>query len=232
MEQNGKAIIVREESAMVDIAPVSPELLQAQVNAIQKAMKQVMKVGTHYGTVPGCGDKPTLLKPGAEKIGLMFRLIPALEIQREDLAGGHRNFTVITTLKTIGGSIMGQGVGSCSTMETKYRYRKAERACPKCGKETIIKGKDEYGGGWLCFAKKGGCGAKFKDGDNAIEGQAAGQKENPDIADTYNTVLKMAKKRSLVDATLTATAASDIFTQDIEDMYEYPAQTVAAVVER
>ena len=35
--------------------------------------------------------------------------------------------------------------------------------------------------------------------------------------DQYNTVLKMAKKRSHVDAILTATAASDIFTQDIED---------------
>lgn len=42
--------------------------------------------------------------------------------------------------------------------------------------------------------------------------------ENPDIADTYNTVLKMAKKRAHVDAMITATAASDIFTQDVEDI--------------
>ena len=47
--------------------------------------------------------------------------------------------------------------------------------------------------------------------------QVAGRVENSDLADTYNTVLKMAKKRALVDATLTATAASDIFTQDLED---------------
>jgi len=34
--------------------------------------------------------------------------------------------------------------------------------CPECGvTSAIIKGKEEYGGGWLCFAKKGGCGAKF-----------------------------------------------------------------------
>ncbi len=37
-------------------------------------------------------------------------------------------------------------------------------------------------------------------------------------ADYYNTVLKMAKKRAMVDATITATACSDIFTQDIEDL--------------
>ena len=41
--------------------------------------------------------------------------------------------------------------------------------------------------------------------------------ENPDLADVYNTVLKIAKKRAHVDASLTATAASDIFTQDMED---------------
>ena len=42
--------------------------------------------------------------------------------------------------------------------------------------------------------------------------------ENDNPADCYNTVLKMAKKRALVDAVLTATAASDIFTQDLEDI--------------
>lgn len=35
--------------------------------------------------------------------------------------------------------------------------------CPTCGANAIIKGKEEYGGGWLCFKKKGGCGDKFTD---------------------------------------------------------------------
>lgn len=35
-----------------------------------------------------------------------------------------------------------------------------------------------------------------------------------------NTILKMAKKRALIDATLSATRTSGIFTQDIEDMEE------------
>jgi len=35
--------------------------------------------------------------------------------------------------------------------------------------------------------------------------------------DSYNTVLKMAKKRSLVDAVLTACGASELWTQDVED---------------
>ena len=33
-----------------------------------------------------------------------------------------------------------------------------------------------------------------------------------------NTMLKMAKKRALVDAVLSATRSSDLFTQDLEDM--------------
>ena len=47
------------------------------------------------------------------------------------------------------------------------------------------------------------------------------RQENPDIADAYNTVLKMAKKRAYVDAVKSTTAASDIFTQDVEDMPSY-----------
>ena len=39
-----------------------------------------------------------------------------------------------------------------------------------------------------------------------------------DFATNINTVLKMAKKRSYVDAILTACHASGVFTQDIEDI--------------
>jgi hypothetical protein len=70
----------------------------------------------------------------------------------------------------------------------------------------------------LCFAKKGGCNSKWKDGAKEIEDQNTDRMENPDPADQYNTVLKMAKKRAQVDATLTAVGASDLLTQDLEDL--------------
>lgn len=204
----------------VDTAPVALDKLRNQVNAIQEAMASVMQDGTHYGVIPGCGDKPALFKPGAEKICLMFRLLATFEVTRTDFDGGHREFSVVCTLKTPQGSVVGQGVGSCSTLESRYRWRTAERKCPECGATAIIKGKAEYGGGWLCWKKKDGCNAKFEIGDSSIENQPQGRVENPDIADQYNTVLKMAKKRAHVDATLTCTAASDIFTQDVEDLPE------------
>jgi len=51
-----------------------------------------------------------------------------------------------------------------------------------------------------------------------------GNNQEACLADVYNMVLKQAKKRALVDAVLTATAASDLFTQDMEDL-----SSVAAV---
>jgi hypothetical protein len=193
----------------------------AQARLIQDVMEKIMKKDEHFGTIPGT-KKPSLYKPGAEKLSVTFRLVPKYEIKQTDMAAGHREYQVVCTLiHAPTGQFFGQGVGSCTTMEGKYRFRKAEQKCPECGKDgTIIKGRQEYGGGWLCFQKKGGCGVKFKDGDERIENQNMGRVEHDNPADYYNTVLKMAKKRAHVDAVLTATAASDIFTQDIEDMPE------------
>lgn len=226
-EQN--AVIQRPASAVAEAGELSVGDLVAQVSKIQQVMEAVMKENLHYGKIPGCGDKPTLLKPGAEKLALLFRLCPSFDVTLTELPGGHREYRVLCTLTHIPTSAMiAQGVGSGSTMEAKYRYRGGERKCPECGKPAIIKGKQEYGGGWLCFAKKGGCGHKWPDGAKEIEGQSVGRVENPDIADTYNTVLKMAKKRAQVDATLSATGASDIFAQDLEDLAEVAAKAAAA----
>ncbi len=200
---------------------LTPQSVVAQVALIQQVMHAVMKDKEHYGTIPGCGDKKVLLKSGAEKLCFTFQLVPTFDIAERSLDGGHREYLVVTKLATRSGTPVGEGVGTCSTMESKYRYRNGGVKCPQCGKEAVIKGKVEYGGGFLCFAKKGGCGAKFGDDDKAITSQATGKAENPDPADQFNTCLKMAKKRSIVDATITACAASDIFTQDLEELPEY-----------
>jgi len=189
-----------------------------QVRLIQEVMAKVMTEGEHFGCIPGCGNRKTLLQPGAQKLTMTFRLAPEYQIQETNYDRGHKEYRVICTLKSItSGNFVGQGVGCCSTLEGKYRWKGGARKCPECGKEAIIKGKAEYGGGWLCFAKKGGCGAKWADGAAEIEGQSVDKVEHDSPADFYNTVLKMAKKRAFVDATITATAASDIFTQDVGD---------------
>jgi hypothetical protein len=177
-----------------------------------------------YGRVPGTG-KDTLLKPGAEKLLMFFGLRPRFDaIQTiEDWTGKNYDgepffYYHQKCILHRDGEIMAEGDGSCNSRESKYRYRQGERKCPSCGQPAIIKGKQEYGGGWLCFPKKGGCGAKFKDGDQTIEGQQTGRVLNADVADQANTILKMAQKRALVAATLIGVNASEYFTQDVEDL--------------
>lgn len=194
--------------------------LVAQVRKVQEVMKSVMRDGEHYGVIPGT-PKPTLYKAGSEKLCLVFRLDPEYEIVEQIRDELHLTITTRCVLFHIpSGQRRGSGMGSCSTRESKYGWRNGARKCPKCGKEAIIKGKEEYGGGWVCFKKKDGCNAKFKDGDASIEGQSLERVENPDLPDQYNTVLKMSNKRALVAAVLNVTAASDIFTQDLEDLPE------------
>ena len=59
----------------------------------------------------------------------------------------------------------------------------------------MIKGKEEFGGGWLCWRKKNGCGAKFPDGDQRIEGQEVGEIENPDLPDNGTRSTRWQKAR-------------------------------------
>ncbi len=191
-----------------------------QVALIQQIMGTAMKEGEHFGRIPGCGDKPTLLKPGAEKLCLTFRLAPTYDLDERNLDRGHREYRVQCTLSSIlTGSFLGQGVGTCSTMENKYRFRAGaaeptDKPVPRAywdlRQEDPAKAQELIGGKGFTTKKVDGKGWMIAKGGEKVEN------DNP--ADHYNTVLKMAKKRALVDAVLTATAASDIFTQDLEDI--------------
>jgi hypothetical protein len=220
---------VRAHEAMVTRAEVSVEDVIAQRDKIKAVMAQVMADGVHYGRIPGV-SKPTLFKSGAEVLNTTFRLAPSYVSERIFHDDGHLTVIAKCVLTHApSGMVLAEGEGMCSSREMKYAWRAAARSCPVCGAEAIIKGKQEYGGGWLCWKNhktNPGCGTKFQDGDTEIEGQATGKITNPDLADTWNTVLKMADKRALVAAVLNGTAASDIFTQDVEDSH------VAADAER
>lgn len=193
--------------------PMTPKDVLAQVKLVQDVLNSVMTEGEHYGKIPGT-NKPTLLKSGAEKLCMTFRMSPSFDIRKTELPNAHREYEVLCRLASIGSGIaLGEGVGCCSTMESKYRYRNVADfeltgdPIPKDAKER----KTEY--------RKQGFGMKKVDGVwEWVKYKDTEKSENPDIADVYNTVLKMAKKRALVDAVLTATAASDLFTQDIEDI--------------
>jgi hypothetical protein len=191
-------------------------------HAIEKFVRECMQDGIDYGKPPGFPkeSKPFLYKPGAQKLCAFFGYVPvyeemgAIEEWTEAKFGEPLFYYKLRCTLSKNREPVGEGIGSCNTWETKYRYRNSSRTCPECGAEAIIKGKQEYGGGFVCFAKKGGCGAKFQDDAPEILEQEIGKVANPDIADTINTVQKQAEKRAYVEAVLSATGASAFFSQD------------------
>lgn len=175
--------------------------VRAQVNLMQDVMQEVMKDGTHYGKIPGTQSK-SLYKAGAEKLMATFRLAAKPEV--EDLSeNGEIAYRVTVSLLTANGAFVGAGIGECSSAEEKYSWRAAVH-------------KKE----WDAMPENRRRVKYYRDGKEVQQ-----VRTNP--ADVANTILKMAKKRAQVDAVITATAASDIFTQDIEDL---PEEVVAEIV--
>lgn len=216
---------VRASEAIVARGELSVAEIVEQKDKIKQVMEAVMTRDVHYGVIPGV-NKPSLFKPGAEAINVALRLAPHYDSEKIWHEDGHLTVIAKCTLKHIPTDLtIATGEGLCTTKENRYAYRQGERLCPACSAPAIIKGKAEYGGGWVCFKKKGGCGEKYDDDDAAITSQEVGKIPNPDIADLFNTVLKMADKRALIAAVLNGTAASDVFTQDAEDQ---PAARAAA----
>jgi hypothetical protein len=177
--------------------------VREHVNLIQEVMAAVMKKDTHYGVIPGC-KLPSLYKAGSEVLLTTFRI--AVDPIVEDLSTPD---CIRYRVKAVGRHqatdiVVGAGIGECSTDEDKYKWRKAFSdkefdATPETRRRI------KFGRDW------------------------SAKQVRTEPADLANTVLKMAKKRAQVDLTLTATAASDIFTQDIEDLPDElrePAQHV------
>lgn len=197
------------------------EIIVARRELIRDAIGKIMVDGHHYGVIPGTEGpagpdgkkkepKKVLLKPGAECLCNLFQLTPTFDPQIRELPNEHREIRMTCTLTHRGsGAVVASANGSCSTMESKYRWRLASRKCPDCGSDAIRKSKHEEG--FYCWSKIGGCGAKFPEGDKRIIEQEQGRAENPDITDAHHTVMMMAQKRALVAATRLALAASDLF---------------------
>ena len=98
--------------------------LRTQINLIQEVMRSVMIDKVHYGKIPGCGEKPCLLKPGAEKILATFRL--SAEPFIEDLSSQDEiRYRIKSVIISPSGIAIGYGIGECSSSEEKYKWKKA-----------------------------------------------------------------------------------------------------------
>lgn len=228
VEAEVRTLTIRPDSDPVPIFAISLEEAKKRWDEFNQFVTEQMVEGKDFGRIPGV-QKPTLLKPGAEKLCNIFAFTPHFEeirtVEDWDKPLFHYVVRCVLTNKRTG-VVEADCIASCNSWEERYRYRWAERECPNCKKASVIKGKEEYGGGWVCFKKKGGCGTRFDDGDEAIENQPVGKVENKDPFTIAGTILKMAEKRALVGATLNATRASDFFTQDVEDL---PSESLPVV---
>ena len=232
MEDAQEALVVRQPQVL-NIVQTPTEAMQrldelrSFVHGYLSESKDGGTDGGDYGVIPGTGKKKTLFRSGSEKLADIYGLADRYRFmsKTEDFTIGLFDYVIECELvRKSDGAFVGTGLGSCSSYESKYRWREKQRSCPLCQAEAIIKGKEEYGGGWLCWKKKGGCGGKFADDDSLITSQVAGRVENPDLADHKNTVIKIAKKRAKVDAIIGATRSSGIFTQDLEQEVDHTVQ--------
>lgn len=149
--------------AIIDTVEIQQvQATMQKITQFQQVIQNTLHQNHDYGIIPGT-DKPTLLKPGAEKILMMMGLRSEFEIvdSTRDFEKGFFQYQVRCKLLK-GDMVITEGLGACNTRERKYL------------------------------------------------------KMDPYTMD--NTVLKMAKKRALVDAALLVASLSDVFTQDIEDM--------------
>lgn len=221
----------------------------ARFNTLVEFVQTVMRQDVDYGIIPGT-PKPTLLKPGAEKLTTLFGLTTRFIVveKTEDWTGeahGSEPFFYYWYRCQLwrGDRLIAEADGSCNSRESKYRWREAKRKCPKCGAAAINRSKypprnkPNAEPGYYCHSKAGGCGAEFAADDQAIIGQQTGRTPNPDICDQINTLQKMSQKRALIAATLIGVNASEFFTQDLDDLpmlgngasYVPPTQTVNTV---
>lgn len=201
--------LVKQETAIMPLMTVHEAV--ARYNAVVEFTKTVMKQGKDFGLVPGTGDKQTLLKPGAEKLCSLFGFSPSFLVVDKivDFEKGLFYFQYRCDLYR-GSVLIGSGVGSCNSKETKYRYR-YQAAGYKPEKAEADKLKAQKLGKW------------GKSGDAWIWLERV---ENDEPFDLLNTIDKMAQKRALIAATLIATNASEFFTQDLEDIDYVDAEVI------
>jgi len=191
----------RRESAGIVAAEVhhfSAVEIRQRVNLVQEVMRSIMKEDTHYGVIPGT-KKPSLYKPGAEVLCVTFRVADKYEVEDLTVDGMARYRVRCVGVHQVSGMVLGEGMGECSSHEEKYKWRAA--ICQEefeVTSETLRR-------------------MKFAKWNNKVEKK---QQIRTESADQANTVLKMACKRAKIAMTLNVTGASDIFTQDIEDLPE------------
>lgn len=173
-----------EQSGYFPVTQEGVDALRRQRELLKAFVKSALREGIDYGVVPGT-DKPSLFKPGAEKLARVFKL-GCRTVSTDKTLDRKDNFAMFTYRAEIysldnSGVVIADCEGSCNSQEKKYKDRAVYE--------------------------------KVQGQQNRVY---RGREDTP-VCDVLNTLMKMAQKRAVVGAVILAVAASDFFTQDIDD---------------
>lgn len=203
-KEKNKSLAKYSQEDAIDIDTDSAQKKLKAIKEFQAIVQKELHEGHDYGVIPGT-QKPTLLKPGAEKIAKLLNLADEYEIEdkTENWEKPFFYYRIKCRLRSLSsGQIVSEGLGSCNSMESRYRWR------------------------WIFESDLSDYQRERK--DSLVRSERTARKtgkpyvvyrvENDEIWTLNNTILKIAKKRALVDASLSAGRLSDLFTQDVEDI--------------
>ena len=151
-DKNDRQMVVRDDRDTLFISPAATvaQALDRYDAVVELVRSRLWRDGVDSGEIPGA-SKPTLLKPGAEKLCAFFGLTPLFETTRviEDWTGkdhgGEPLFAYTVTCSLMRGDrIIAQGAGDAHSWETKHRYRwvKAEDVPPGVTLSTLQRRED------------------------------------------------------------------------------------------
>jgi uncharacterized protein (DUF3820 family) len=195
-EESTAVAVVPSKGVMRLLRPVAEpaEIVEAQ-NAMRAMVHQALKEGRDYGKIPGT-DKPTLLKPGAERVALGFGCYYGEPVIIEKEIDHDREVRYTKRKKIWRNQFHGDRhfdwQEEAGVSQGLYRY---VVRVPVVNRET----------GDVVGAGVGAC--------SSMESKYIDRPR-----DCENTVLKMAHKRAIVSAALVTFGLSDEFTQDVEDI--------------
>jgi len=196
---------------------LSPDQLRGRIDQIRNIFRSVLEPGPHYARIKGV-NKPVLLKAGAEALVMYMCASPIYivesRVERDDLIMYSMSVKLVHRES---GIVLGTGIGSCNSREEKYLYftENTQKKVPEAYWDTRdkrilakeVEGKRTESSGSAYIARK-------KEGAWWIFHRV----ERDNHWTMQNTILKMAKKRALVDAALSTSGVSDMLDQDLEDI--------------
>lgn len=205
MEQQSEKRVAVRAPAELTPSRLTLQDVKDTVEVIKLAEELVMNVlepGIDWGIHPGTTSY-ALKDPGAAKIINAFRCYSDPEIIRH--VADDKEITFVIKGRLIHrntGETVGTGVGSCSSLETKYRYR------------------------WVSADELGRQGLKTEGLKTRGKGENTRYRiTNPEWDELQNTIFKMACKRYEVDAAQglpgVGTALGKLFGKPVERTYRW-----------